>query len=194
MEFASALTRRPRLPVIDSSKLRVAVLDSASLFSGARVFPPERWSALEAFSPNVIAASSAQFKRLMDRMTLQTANAGALDHSVFVVTQLGDSPLTSRLRERIWRQFGVPVYEVYVDEEAHVLAFECEAQEGWHVQNGVRFSSACGELLLERGSHMVRTGLNWVTVESACECGREGLRLLTPDGLAAADALRAVNQ
>jgi hypothetical protein len=180
MEFASGLIRRLPLPVIDTANLRLAHLDSATVFAGARAFPPERWSALDAFSPNVLAGSVAQLQRLIERIRLRTVSAAVVDHSIVVVTQLGDTPLTPRFRDRLWEQFGVPVYEVYLDEEVRLLAYECEAQEGWHIARDVRFTMSGGELLLHRGVEAVRTGLNWVIEESACACGRPERRLLQP--------------
>lgn len=180
MEFASGLTRRLQLPVIDSANLRIAHLDSATVFAGARAFPPERWTTLEGFAPNVLAGSVAQLKRLLDRIRLRTVPATVVDHSIFVVTQLGDTPLTSRFRDRLWEQFRVPVYEMYLDGDARLLAYECEAQEGWHILRDVRFVRSGDELLLERGGEVTRTGLNWVIEEAACCCGRPERRLLQP--------------
>jgi hypothetical protein len=180
MEFAPGLTRRFALPVIDTANLRLAHLDGTSGFAGARAFPPERWSSLEAFSPNVLAGSTAQLQRLLERIHLRTVNAGAVDHSIFVVTQLGDTPLTPKFRERLWRQFGVPVYEIYLDEQGRLLAYECEVGEGWHVVRDVRFTAAFGELVLERGSQAVRTGLNWVIDDNPCACGRSESRIIQP--------------
>jgi hypothetical protein len=192
MGFAPPLRRRLLLPVIETANLRVACLDSAGRFAGVRHFAPERWSALEDFAPNVLVGSAAQLQRLIERIALRTVNAASVDHSVFVLTQLGDTPLTSRFRDQLWRQFNVPIYEVYVDEDSQLLAFECEAQEGWHVQDGVRFATADGELLMERGFAMLRTGLNFTAEEGPCGCGREGTRLREPSPIAAAEPLTAV--
>lgn len=180
MEFAPGLTRRFPLPVIDATNLRLAHLDSATGFVGAKAFPPERWSGLEVFSPNVLAGSVAQLQRLLERIHLRTVNADAVDHSIFVVTQLGDTPLTPKFRERLWCQFGVPIYEIYVDEQVRLLAYECEMGEGWHVAKEVRFAAAFGELVLERGKQVVRTGLNWIIDETACPCGRREARVIQP--------------
>ena len=193
MGFAPPLRRRPLLPVIGTANLRIACLDAAAGFAGARYFAPERWSTLETFSPNVLAGSAAQLQRLVERVALRTVNVASVDHSVFVVTQLGDTPLTSRFRDQLWRQFNVPVYEVYVDESARILAFECEAQDGWHVQDGVRFASADGELLIERGVAMLRTGLNLRVEDGPCGCGREGTRLLEQSRIAITEPLTAIS-
>lgn len=193
MELTSTLTRRCYLPVIDSANLRVAQLDSSSFFVGVRAFPPERWSALGAFAPNVLAGSAGQLQRLLERVNLQTVEIDAVDHSVFVVTQLGDTPLSSRLRDRLWRQFAVPIYELYLDEYSRLLAFECEAQEGWHVAKGIIFTAAYGELLFERGNQVVRTGLNWQLEEAGCPCGRPGPRLLAPGSKSAIEPVLAIS-
>jgi hypothetical protein len=193
MGFAPPLRRRPLLPVIETANLRIASLDSAAGFADARHFAPERWSALEQFSPNVLVGSVAQLQRLMERIALRTMNTGSVDHSIFVVTQFGDTPLTSRFRDQLWRQFNVPIYEVYVDEQSRILAFECEAQDGWHVQDGVRFATADRELLMERDCAMLRTGLNFTLEDGLCGCGREGVRLREPSPLATTEQLTAIS-
>lgn len=180
MDFASGLSRRLPLPVIDAANLRIAHLDSATVFAGARPFPSDRWSTLADFSPDVLAGSVAQLKRLLERIRLGTVSGAVVNHSIFVVTQLGDTPVTSRFRDRLWDQFGVPVYEIYLDEQERLLAYECEAQEGWHIARDVRFTTSGSELLLQRGIEPVRTGLNWIIEEAACACGRPERRLLPP--------------
>jgi phenylacetate-coenzyme A ligase PaaK-like adenylate-forming protein len=183
MGFAPPLSRRPPLPIIDATRLRIASLDASTSFANCRHFAPERWGDLENFSPGVLAGSPAQLQRLIDRMDLRTVNLASVDHSVFAITQLGDTPLPAELRDQLWRHFHVPIYEIYVDEHAKLLAFECEAQEGWHVYDGVRFVIEYGELLLERTGRVVRTGLHWTIEEAVCACNREGTRLIDPKSL-----------
>lgn len=192
MEFAPGLTRRPQLPVIDTTNLRIAHLDSSAGFPGTRAFPPERWSGLQTFSPNVLLGSVAQLQRLLERIHVRTVKPGPVDHSVFVITQLGDTPLTANFRDRLWDQFGVPVYELYLDEQGQILAFECEAQAGWHINRGVRFVVAFGELVLERGRQALRTGLNWSVDKAACDCGRQQSRLVPRPRKVSAEPLAAI--
>ena len=51
----------------------------------------------------------------------------SLDTALFNLTGVADHPLTLPQRDRLWRAFHVPVYEVLFDEHAGLLASECEA-------------------------------------------------------------------
>lgn len=191
MGLAPPLSRRLRLPVINAKRLRIACLDASISLANSRHFASENWTDLGRFSPNALAGSASQLQRLVHRVNLQTANVGSIDHSIFAFTQLGDTPLSTELRDRLWHHFRVPIYELYVDEHGKLLAFECEAQEGWHVCKDVRFVTEYGELLLERSGRLTRTGLDCKTEETTCACNREGTRLIDPKSKSATEPLFA---
>ncbi len=171
--------RRPRLPLLGTLKVRVAQLHSGYPFDGAEVFAPERWSQIQRYAPHVLVGSSADLQRLVERIDLRTVRIETLDHSIFVVTEIGDKPLTDVLRAALWQRFGVPVFEVYTDGVGNVLAYECEAHSGWHVDSGCRFAVYQGELLLQKTSETaVRTGLSRHLESETCVCGRAGVRII----------------
>lgn len=171
--------RRPRLPLLGTSKVRIAQLSSTHSFESAHVFPPERWSQVRHFGPHILVGSSADLQRFVERIDLRTIAVDSLDHSIFVVTEVGDQPLSDVLRVVLWQRFGVPVFELYTDGHGTLLAFECEAHNGWHVTAGKRFAVYGGELVLQRGSETaVRTGLVRQLESETCVCGREGVRIL----------------
>jgi hypothetical protein len=62
-------------------------------------------------------------------------------------------------REALWRLFRVPVYGLLMEGGGRIVAWECEAQNGLHVEG----SGAAGLGLRE---------------ESPCACGRPGARVL----------------
>jgi len=163
--------RRPRLPVIDASKLRVAQLTATPLFEAAKVFAPGSWCELAAFAPQVLLATTADYLRLIDRMSLHTVDAGAVSHAVFVITAIGDKPTTEQFRDLLWRSFRVPVYELYVDGRGALLAYDCEAQDGWHVEPACGLEIEGGELLLRSRGAQVRTGLSAAVDYNPCPCG-----------------------
>lgn len=171
--------RRPRLPLLGTSKVRVAQLHSAHLFDGAEAFPPERWSQLQRYAPQVLVGSSADLQRMVERTDLGTLRVETLDHSIFVVTEIGDRPLADVLRVALWQRFGVPVFEVYTDGCGNLLAYECEAHTGWHIDTNCRFAVYEGELLLQKTLETaVRTGLARQLESETCVCGRAGVRII----------------
>jgi hypothetical protein len=170
--------RACRLPIAGSSKRRIAQLTAACSFDGAELFLSRRWKRLAAWAPNALIGSAADLQRLIDRVELGTIDLKSLDHAIFVLTAVGDQPLTDAQRDNLWRRFGVPVFELYTD-ESRILAYECEAHDGWHMEAGSSLRIAGGELLFDANSGAgLRTGLTREIDIRPCACGRRGARLV----------------
>ena len=168
---------------MSASNRRIAQLTAGSVFDGAELFPPRRWDELAAFAPQVLVASLSDYQRLLDRMSLRTVEITSVDHAVFVITSIGDKPLTDPMRSVLWQQFLVPVYEVFVDRNSSILASECQVQEGWHIEPGVNFETDNGEIhAVARGSR-IRTGLSGTVDDAPCDCGSASARLFHSAGL-----------
>jgi len=62
------------------------------------------------------------------------ASRGArASHAVFILVA-DDGPLaTTQQRERLWAWFHVPSFAIVLDGRGRVVAFECEAQDGFHL-------------------------------------------------------------
>jgi hypothetical protein len=92
---------------------------------------------------------------------LRAAAAGAAPRrAVFVERRPGDPFLSPGERDDLWNSFGVPVLAMVVDSQGALLGYECEAQEGVHLN---------GRLPPDRRHHVER---------SPCDCGRPGRRLV----------------
>ncbi|MBV9085154.1 MAG: hypothetical protein JOZ62_20960 [Acidobacteriaceae bacterium] len=178
MRLGPHVLRHPKLPVPGCAKVRIAQLSATATFDGVGLFPPPRWKDLQAYAPNVLVGSAAELQRLVERMDLRTVDLTTVDHSIFIVTQLGDKPVTDVFRVVLWQRFGVPVFELYTDAAGTLLARECEAQDGWHVEPGVRFSAYKRQLVLHAGDTAIRTGLTRYLENQPCPCGRSGLRIM----------------
>ena len=59
----------------------------------------------------------------------------ALTHAVIVLEHPGDALLSAGERERLWRAFRVPVFEQIIGPRGKLLAAECEAHDGLHVES-----------------------------------------------------------
>ena len=181
MHFHLERRRSWPLPLLGRTRLRVALITPAYSVASASFFGPDRWSELEQFEPEVLVGSAADLHRLAERIDLQTVELTTLSHSIYVLTQVGDKPLDDVLRVVLWQRFGVPVYELYTDGAGALLAYECEAHEGWHIEAGAHFQLHVGELVLQADAHSARrTGLARRIHSERCGCGRPGSRLVDP--------------
>lgn len=83
---------------------------------------------------------------------LQAAARGAsASRAVFVLLGFNARILTQAERDCLWELFETPVYAIRTGEDGRVCAFECEAQDGFHIP-------------AEPGADR----------EIMCECGRPG--------------------
>ena len=125
-----------------------------------RVFP-QGWSEeVLKFAPAAVAASREQLLGLaaMDQPPSFT-------HAIVALESVGDPMLSAVERQRLWRVFRVPVFEQIVGPWGEVLAAECEAHDGLHIEvPGLPWHGYGLEL-------------------AACACGRKTPRL-TPAVLA----------
>ena len=162
MTFDFRLTRKSvfRYPLDPAP--RTAVL--AACFRQAR-FPakspirvfPQGWSEeVAAFAPAAVAANREQLFGLatVDRPPVLT-------HAVIVLESSGDAQLSAGDRERLWRAFRVPIFEQIIGPHGKLLAADCEAHDGLHVET---------------------PGLAWEGYRlelSVCGCGRKTPRLVS---------------
>jgi hypothetical protein len=117
-------------------------------------------------------------KRLSEQVQTGILNLDSVNHAVFVLTNCGESPLSDRIRVLLWQSFGVPVYELVIAGDGTLLAADCEAEEGWHVQPGVRARLSDHELHFEvPGVRPIRTGLAAAISSEPCACGRSTSRI-----------------
>ena len=156
-----SLFRYPLVPVP-----RTAVL--AACFRQPRFRPnypiqvfPEGWSAeVSAFAPAAIAAPREQL------LCLAAADQPPmLTHSLIAFEHRGDPLLAMAEREELWRAFRVPVFEQIIEANGELLAAECEAHDGLHIE---------------------APGLSWDGDRlelSVCGCGRKTPRLTAVEAM-----------
>lgn len=81
------------------------------------------------FEPAAIAGTFQQFQDLMGW------RIPSLTHAVIVLTGPGGRRLIEQEREQLWRAFHVPVFEQVIGPRGELLAAECEAHDGLHVES-----------------------------------------------------------
>ena len=87
-------------------------------------------------------------------------------YPLIVLSELDEGLITENDREYIWQCFGVPVFEYLVGSDGRIVARECEAHDGLH---------------LERPNHPVtrKKGRAAKVTSEPCPCGQPGERLLS---------------
>lgn len=185
---------RRQLPFPAAPNLRVAQLGSAATaFDSVAPFAREHWSELEGFRPRVLVGSPSDLRRVAELSQRGILALDSIDHAIFALTRCGDQPLSDVSRVVLWQAFGVPVYELFVGPRGVLLASECEAHEGWHIEQGATFSAVEGEIVLETAKHgRSATGLTGRIESEPCACGRAGLRLIGVEPLALVRVRRAL--
>lgn len=110
------------------------------------------------FAPAAIAATPAQLD------ALRTTPIPSLRNAIIALVRPGEPALSDQDREQLWRAFRVPVFEQRIDESCRLLAAECEAHDGLHIESP-DVPPRPGE-----------------TLETApCGCGRITPRLVAPE-------------
>lgn len=178
--FRPSTAIRRKLPISVPSQTRVAQVSSpAALFEGSRYFSQAQETELQEYGPQILLGSSEDLSRLVLQVEKQSLKLRPLDHAVFVLTGHRDTPLRDTARSAFWQTFGVPVYELLLDSNRSILAAECEAHEGWHVESGTVFSTLEGQLWYRRRhGHFAGTGFTGRVEAQPCPCGRAGQRLV----------------
>jgi len=84
---------------------------------------------VSAFAPASIAASREEL------LGLAAADLPpAFTHAVIAFASPGDPMLSTAERQRLWRAFRVPVFEQIIGPGGELLAAECEAHDGLHIE------------------------------------------------------------
>jgi hypothetical protein len=148
------------------------------------------WDAeAEAYRPAAIAATWPLLEQLLARQI------ESLTHALIVLARPEDSLLTLEQRRQLWLAFRVPVFEQIIGAHGALLAAECEAHAGLHIESaGLKFTEWSIESLQNTASYgrgsesalFVHSQLQnrdhreryfRVFSEPQCGCGRDAPRI-----------------
>lgn len=140
---------------------RIAVLGIAvRQCKEVQCFP--QWTCTQLLQADPLALAGS-FDDLAEVARLEADNyllLPSLRYPLLVFTRPGQGPLTQLQHDRLWRWFRLPTFEQIRDSNGALLAFECDAREGFHLAPGVTAAELGGQ-----GHHAL------------CGCGREGTML-----------------
>lgn len=110
------------------------------------------------FAPAAIAGTPSQLDALC------SLSIPSLRNAVIALVRPGEPRLTEAARERMWRAFRVPVFEQMIDRSGNLLAAECEAHDGLHIES---------PHVSPREGEVIET--------ASCGCGKASPRLISPE-------------
>jgi hypothetical protein len=143
---------------------RTAVLIPGFRSTGlVRVFPDGWNQEASQFDPQALAGSVLQLEGL--------ARIATPSHAVIVLRSEWDARLTDSRRDALWNAYRVPAFEQIIDDDGTLLATECEAHDGLHIESA-RFKTAGRNIRTDR-----------------CACGRFTPRLVSASRV---DAVRRI--
>jgi hypothetical protein len=171
---------RRKLPLASDANLRIAQISRPGvLFDNASYLPPAQLQQLQLFRPQVLIGSVEDLRDLASQSERSALKFSDLDRAAFVLTDFRCSLLDDVTRALLWEAFSVPLYELVLAEDGALLAFECEAHSGWHLESRVVLSEINGALWYRcRRGPLLATGLTAQIEDRPCDCGRAGRRIL----------------
>ncbi len=151
-------------------------------------FGDARRQRLAHFRPDALAGPVAELRRLAEGAEDCGARLPKLTHSVIAFVILRQTFLSSEARDLLWRVFQAPVFGQILSPEGRLLAWECEAHDGFHIEGDqaileVEAGDGEPELLatslldLRRPVLRLATGLTASIERATCACGLPGPRL-----------------
>jgi hypothetical protein len=165
---------------------RVAQVGDFPILQGLPWFYVEWCEALIKLRPTIVIGHHNALRRLSELVTRQKIDF-PVDGALFSLTRVGERPLLDTMREQLWQAFGVPVFEMYVTGNGIILASECEAHNGWHVNPQTAcISKLVGEphVVLNRigdsGKAFQALGMGFAAdvTTDLCECGQATPRVV----------------
>ena len=132
---------------------RTAVLLAGFRSKGSvRVFPDGWTEEAARFAPQSLAGRRDQIEALK--------GIAQPTHALIVIRREWETGLSAQDRDCLWRAFRIPLFEQIINQEGVVLAAECEAHNGLHIESQ----------WLAVGDHEIDRSL--------CGCGKASPRLI----------------
>jgi hypothetical protein len=154
-----------------------------------KVFGDEKRSGLIRFNPESLAGPVPELRRLAELVESRSIRISRPVHSVIAFSLLPQAFLSEEARDLFWRVFKVPVFGQILSPSCEVLAWECEAHQGYHVAGDsaifeTDYAGPEPELLVtslvDRRRPVLRmaTGMSGRVKHTTCDCGQAGPRLV----------------
>jgi len=152
-----------------------------------RIFPYVTHEELEEYAPDALAGPAARLCGLAEAVMEGRMKVEPLRSAVIAFTGLRHGCLKQEDRDLLWKAFQAPVFEQFRGFSQELLAWECEAHDGLHIQgdNAIfEMAERDGELLLtclncpEYSLLRMGTEMAGRIVKTPCGCGEASPRLM----------------
>lgn len=152
-----------------------------------RLFSYVTHEELEEFAPESLAGPASRLRSLAEAVMEGRMKVGSLRSAVIAFTGLRHGCLRQEDRDLLWKAFQAPVFEQFRGFSQELLAWECEAHDGLHIQgdNAIfEMAPRDSELLLtclscpEYTLLRVGTEMTARVVKRPCGCGEASPRLM----------------
>jgi hypothetical protein len=151
---------------------------------------------------DALAAPLDQLLALAERIPATRWRSAAELRGVLVLTRVGEDLLGQPDRDRLWETFQAPVFEELRGPGGDLLASECEAQNGLHIDVNNATFAACpdtGQLRVAIASEGLTPpplhpiGFAGVVTHESCECHSTAPRLIAARSLVAVPQALAIS-
>jgi hypothetical protein len=178
----------------DSDRFRNRAMRCAPVQLELEGVTPNAWRRRLGFRANVVAGPFSALERLADDVQRGATGLAAAVRRITVHSRVDRELLRDAERDLLWRAFRLPVFEEVRGLDNELLAWECDAHAGLHVDAECAIAEASGlggggELVLTSlaGLHypMLRmlSGLVGRCTGGMCECGERSNRVIFPPRL-----------
>jgi hypothetical protein len=167
--------------------------------SQVRVFADHWGKNLKRFGATALAAPVSKVRELAAAIESGHNEIQQLRHFVVSFTGADHGEICEEDHERFWRVFQVPVFEQRLGFDGRMIAYECEAHDGLHIETErAAFEETPGsELLLTSLTDLryptlrVGTRMAGRIQHDCCDCGTASARVITGQQLLAPALLAA---
>jgi hypothetical protein len=152
---------------------RIAVV-GAQLRAERRVRSYLHWRTpdLEAWRPQALAGHRTELFAMGELRRRRFVPLLDLTFPLVVLSSLREGPLSGEQHDRLWKLYGLPVYEQIRGADETLLGWECDAREGWHLALNADGDPA---LTVDR---VRAAGWRGVEIHDRCACGETCPRLV----------------
>jgi hypothetical protein len=135
--------------------------------SKVRIFADSRGKRLKRFGATALAAPVSKLRELAAAIESGRDEIRPLRHFLVSFTGTDHGEIHEEDRERFWRVFQVPVFEQRLGFDGRMIAYECEAHHGLHIETDLRYPTLrVGTRMTARIQH------------DCCDCGNASARVI----------------
>jgi hypothetical protein len=151
-----------------------------------KVIPAAQWQWLHNGNTQLLAATVPVLRRMAAGVLSGSFELPQLSHGIVILNTLEHGVLMSSERDLLWTLFGVPLFEQWLGLDGELLACECEAHHGMHLeQDALELEqSESGELILTSYQALrtpalrLHSGWSANLLTEPCACGLSTPRLV----------------